>query len=137
VPDKSHVGRRYEAPGQLIAPDAAARMAAAIAGSHPVAEPGAVPPTFAAVYSLAPTLAKLFSDLEVGIDLAGLIHGEQSFEWPEPVHPGDVVDAAAEIVGIDTRRGMTFLRLEMEAVRPRDGAVVCRGTALMIVRAAA
>ncbi len=32
---------------------------------------------------------------------------------------------------------MTFVRLAMEAVRPADQTVVCRGTALMIVRAAA
>jgi hypothetical protein len=137
VPDLSHVGRRYSAPGQRIAPESAANLAAAIAGPDAVAEPGVVPPTFAAVYCLEPTLAQLFGDTEVGIDLAGLIHAEQSFEWPEPVHPGDVVDATAEIVGIDTKRGMTFVRLAMEAVRPSDAAVVCRGTALMIVRSAA
>jgi len=137
MPDQSHVGRRYSAPGQRIAPDAAARMAAAIAGPDPVAEPGAVPPTFAAVYCLAPTFAQLFNDTEVGIDLAGLIHGDQSFEWPEQVQVGDVVDAATEIVGVDVKRGMTFVRLAMEAVRPADRAVVCRGTALMIMRATA
>jgi acyl dehydratase len=137
MPDQSHVGRRYSAPGQGIAPDAAARMAAAIAGPDPVAEPGAVPPTFSAVYCLAPTFAQLFNDAEVGIDLAGLIHGDQSFEWPEPVQVGDVVDAATEIVGVEVKRGMTFVRLAMEAVRPADRAVVCRGTALMIMRATA
>jgi N-terminal half of MaoC dehydratase len=137
MPDQSHVGRRYSAPGQRIAPDAAARMAAAIAGPDPVAEPGAVPPTFAAVYCLAPTFAQLLNDPEVGIDLAGLIHGDQSFEWPEPAHVGDVVDAATEIVGVDVKRGMTFVRLAMEAVRRADRAVVCRGTALMIMRATA
>jgi acyl dehydratase len=137
MPDQSHVGRRYSAPGQRIALDAAARMAAAIAGPNPVAEPGAVPPIFAAVYCLAPTFALLFNDPEVGIDLAGLIHGDQSFEWPEPVQVGDVVDAATEIVGVDLKRGLTFVRLAMEAVRPADRAVVCRGTALMIMRAAA
>jgi acyl dehydratase len=137
VPDQTHVGRRYTASGQRIAPEAAARMAAAIAGPDPVAEPDAVPPTFAAVYCLGPTFAQLFTDPEVGIDLAGLIHGDQSFEWPEPVRAGDVVDATTEIVGVDLKRGMTFVRLAMEAVRPADQAVVCRGTALMIVRAAA
>jgi N-terminal half of MaoC dehydratase len=137
MPDQSHVGRRYSAPGQRIAPEAAAQMAAAIAGPDPIAEPGAVPPTFAAVYCLGPTLAQLFSDAEVGIDLAGLIHAEQSFEWPEAVRVGDVVDATTEIVGIDVKRGMTFVRLAMEAVRPDDRAVVCRGTALMLVRAPA
>jgi len=137
LPDQSHVGRRYSAPGQRVAPGAAADLAAAIAGHDPVAEPGVVPPTFAAVYCLGPTLAQLFGDSEVGIDLAGLIHAEQSFEWPEQVNAGDVVDATAEIVGVDTKRGMTFVRLAVEAVRPDDQAVVCRGTALMIVRAAA
>jgi acyl dehydratase len=112
-------------------------MAHAIAGADVVREAGVVPPTFAAVYCLGPTLAKLFSDPDVGIDLAGLIHGEQSFEWPAPVHPGDVIDATAEITSIDTKRGMTFVRLAMEAVRPADRVVVCRATSLMIVRAPA
>ena len=137
MPDKSHVGRRYEAPGQLIAPESARAVAEAIAGEGGVREPDAVPPTFAAVYCLGPTLAKLFADTEVGMDLAGLIHGEQSFEWPVQVRPGDLVDATAEITSVDTRRGMTFVRLAMEAIRPADNAVVCRGTSLMIVRAAA
>ncbi len=137
MPDHSHVGRRYSAPGQRIAPESARAMAEAIAGSGQVPEPDAVPPTFAAVYCLGPTLAQLFGDPEVGIDLAGLIHGDQSFEWPEPVRPGDVVDATAEIVSVETKRGMTFVRLAMEAVRPADHAVVCRATSLMILRAAA
>jgi N-terminal half of MaoC dehydratase len=135
MPDATHIGRRYSAPGQRIAPEAAARMAAAIAGPDPVAEPGTVPPTYAAVYCLSPTFALLFTDPEVGIDLTGLIHVEQSFEWPEPVRAGDVVDATTEIVGIDVKRGMTFVRLTSEAVRSEDRAVVCRGTALMLVRA--
>jgi acyl dehydratase len=137
VPDRSHIGRRYSAPGQRIAPESAGAMTRAIAGADAVREAGAVPPTYAAVYCLGPTLAQLFSDPEVGIDLAGLIHGEQSFEWPTPVHPGDVIDATAEITSIDTRRGMTFVRLAMEATRPADQAVVCRATSLMIVRAPA
>ncbi len=137
MPDQSHVGRRYTAPGQRIAPEAALATARAIAGEHEVRELDSVPPTFAAVYCLGPTLAQLFSDAEVGIDLAGLIHGEQSFEWPEPVHPGDVIDATAEITSVDTKRGMTFVRLAMEATRPADNAVVCRAISLMIVRAAA
>lgn len=137
MPDQSHVGRRYSAPGQRVAPASAEQMAAAIAGPHPVAEPGAVPPTFAAVYCLSPTLAQLFADPDVGIDLAGLIHAEQSFEWPEPVHPGDVVDATMEITAVDAKRGMTFVRLAMEAIRADDHVVVCRGTALMLMRSAA
>src|SRR3984957_16922114 len=112
-------------------------MATAIAGPDPVVEPGVVPPTLAAVYCLGPTLAQLFGDSEVGIDLAGLIHAEQSFEWPEPVHPGEVVDASMEITAVDVRRGMTFVRLAMEAARAEDHGVICRGTALMLMRSSA
>jgi acyl dehydratase len=134
VPDQSHVGRRYSAPGQVIDPDRSAKMAAAIAGPEAPFEPEAVPPTFAAVYCLAPTLAQLFTDEAVGINLAGLIHGEQAFEWPEPVRAGDTVDSSAEIVSVEEKRGMTFVTLAVEATRPADGATVCRGRSTMIVR---
>ena len=136
MPDSSHVGRRYEAPGQVIDPQRAAAFAAAIAGADGVAPSGDVPPTYAAAYCLFPTMAMLFSDPDVGVNLAGLIHGEQSFEWPAPVHAGDVVDSTAEIVGVEDKRGMTFLTLAVESNRPSDGAVVCRGRALLLIRGA-
>ena len=136
MPDASHVGRRYEAPGQVVDPARARQFAAAIGGADEVPFPGAVPPTFAAVYCLFPTLAQLFGDPDVGVNLAGLIHGEQSFEWPAPVHEGDVVDSVTEIVGVDEKRGMTFLTLAFESRRPADGSVVCRGRSLMIIRGA-
>ena len=98
MPDASHVGRRYTAPGQVVDPERAAAMAKAIAGPDSPFEPAAVPPTYAAVYCLAPAFAQLFTDQEVGINLAGLIHGEQAFEWPSRVQPGDTVDASAEIL---------------------------------------
>lgn len=134
MPDAGNVGRRYTAPGQVIDADRAEKLSKAIAGPDPVAEPASVPPTFAAVYCLAPTLAQLFSDEEVGINLAGLIHGEQRFTWPVPVRPGDVVDSEAEITGVDRKRGMTFVSIRVQATRQSDRAVVCDGSALMIVR---
>ena len=136
MPDSSHVGRRYEAPGQVIDADRAAAFARAIAGADSGAGDGGVPPTFAAAYCLFPSLALLFTDPEVGVNLAGLIHGEQSFEWPAPIRGGDVVDSSAEIVGVEEKRGMTFLTLTVESRRPADGAVVCRGRSLMIIRGA-
>ena len=134
MPDSSHIGRRYEASGQVIDAERADAFAGAIAGPDDRALGGAVPPTYAAVYCLFPTLALLFTDPAVGVNLAGLIHGEQSFEWPEAVRPGDVVDSTAEIVDVEEKRGMTFLTLAVESKRPADGAVVCRGRSLMIIR---
>jgi acyl dehydratase len=136
MPDASHVGRVYRAPGQVIEGDRARAFAAAIAGDDAVAEPDAVPPTYAAVYCLFPTLGRLFGDAEVGLNLAGLVHGEQRFTFDEPVRPGDVVDAEARIASVDEKRGMTFLGIEMEASR-EDGRRVCTGRALLIVRGGA
>jgi acyl dehydratase len=133
MPDAGHVGRRYEAPGQVVDGAAAAAFAKAIAGSDDMYVPGAVPPTYAAVYCLFPTLYKLFADAEVGVNLAGLVHGEQSFEWPTPVRGGDVIDASAVITSVEDKRGMTFLTINHEASR-QDGETVCRGRSLMIIR---
>lgn len=133
MPDSSHVGRRYTAVGQVIDADQARAFATAIGGDA-LAEPDAVPPTFAAVYALYPTLFQLFADSEVGVNLAGLIHGEQSFRFPTPVAPGDVVDATAEIASVDEKRGMTFLTLEIAAIRQSDQTTVCTGRSLMIIR---
>jgi acyl dehydratase len=133
VPDQSHVGRRYEASGQVVDGSAAEAFARAIGGSDEVYSPEAVPPTYAASYCLFPTLFQLFGDAEVGVNLAGLVHGEQSFEWPTPVRAGDVIDAAAVIASVEEKRGMTFLGIEHEAKR-QDGETVCRGRSLMIIR---
>jgi acyl dehydratase len=108
-------------------------FARAIAGSDEPYSPGTVPPTYGAFYCLFPTLYQLFGDADVGVNLAGLVHGEQAFEWPTPVRPGDVVDASALIASVEEKRGMTFLGIEHEA-RRQDGEIVCRGRSLMIIR---
>jgi N-terminal half of MaoC dehydratase len=133
MPDQSHVGRRYEANGQVVEGSAAEDFARAIAGSDEVYSPGTVPPTYGAFYCLFPTLYQLFGDAEVGVNLAGLVHGEQTFEWPTPVRGGDVIDATAVIASVEEKRGMTFLGIEHEA-RRQDGETVCRGRSLMIIR---
>lgn len=134
MPDKSHVGRRYEARDQKVDGAGAAAFGRAIAGADEPWGGDAVPPTFAAVYCLFPTLFQLFGDAEVGVDLAGLVHGEQAFEWPEPVQAGDIVDSTAVIASVEEKRGMTFLGIDHEARRQADGATVCRGRSLMIIR---
>lgn len=132
MPDASHVGRVYRAPAMAVEAGRARAFATAIAGDDQLAEPEAVPPTFAAVYCLFPTLGQLFGDPEVGISLAGLIHGEQEFRFHETVRPGDVVASQARIAGVEERRGMTFVDVELEAVR--DETPVCSGRALLILR---
>ena len=134
MPDQGHVGRRYEAPGQVVDGEAARRFAAAIAGADPVVEPDAVPPTFAAVYCLFPTLGQVFLDPEVGINLAGLVHGEQAFTWHRAVRAGDVLDCACTIASVEEKRGMTFVGVDIEATEAGGGAPVLEGRALLLIR---
>ena len=133
MPDPSHVGRRYRAEGQAVDGERAERFAAAIAGGDPVHEPGSVPPTYAAVYLMFPALGQVFGDPEVNINLAGLIHGEQSFTFHRPVQPGEVVDSEAEITSVEEKRGMTFVGVDMTSTG-KDGEPVCSGRALLIIR---
>lgn len=132
MPDASHVGRRYRADGQVIDADRVRSFAAAIAGDDPVAELGPVPPTYAAVYCLFPALGQLFFDSEVGLDLTGLVHGEQEFTFAGTVVPGDVVDADAEIVSVENKRGRVFVTVALRATRAGGGEQVCAGRALLI-----
>lgn len=133
MPDQSHVGRRYEARGQTVDAASTAAFAEAIAGADPVFGEGEIPPTMSAVYCLYPTLGQLFGDPDVGINLAGLVHGEQEFRWPNPVRLGDVVDATATISSVEEKRGMTFVGIDIEAVT-QGGLTVCTGHSLMIIR---
>lgn len=133
MPDSSHVGRSYRAAGQVVEVERAASFARAIAGRDPVYDEGSVPPTFAAVYLMFPALGQIFGDAEVGINLAGLIHGEQGFTFHQPVKPGDVVDSEATIASVDEKRGMTFVGVDMQSKR-QDGTPVCSGRALLIIR---
>ena len=136
MPDQSHVGRRYQAPGQVLDAAAVARFAQAIAGPDPGAPLGDVPPTYAAVYCLFPTFAQVFLDPEMGLDLTGLVHGEQSFEFVNPPRLGETLDASATVAAVDERRGRYFVRIDVEAHRP-DGETVVRGRALLIAPGAA
>ncbi|MGA3184512.1 MAG: MaoC family dehydratase N-terminal domain-containing protein [Candidatus Dormibacteria bacterium] len=135
MPDLSHVGRRYLAPGQAVSAERVAEYASAVSGADAVYSPGSVPPAFAAVYCLLPSLAKVLADAELGIELAGLIHAEQSFEWPVPVRPGDVVEASAQVASVESKRGMTFVTLDLAATN-QSGHTVCRGRSLLLLRGA-
>ena len=135
LPDVSHVGRRYRAAAQVVRAERVAEYASAVGGADEPFSPGSVPPTFAAVYCLLPALAEVLADAELGIELAGLIHAEQSFEWPVPARPGDVVEASAEVASVEGKRGMTFLTLDLLAVN-QSGDTVCRGRSLLLLRGA-
>jgi acyl dehydratase len=92
----------------------------------------AAPPMFAVVYS-AGSVAPAFSDPDVGINFAMMVHGGQEFVWGEPVCAGDTISTSAEVKDIYEKDGKGFYIFETVS-RNQDGQEVARGTWTNIVR---
>ncbi len=90
------------------------------------------PPMFCVVYSSA-AMAAAILDPEIGIDYGKLVHGEQLFEWGEPVCSGDVISTTARLTGISEKMGMGFYVFETESVN-QEGQGTVIGTWTDIVR---
>lgn len=90
------------------------------------------PPTYAMVYGFDPYW-QLWTDQELALDVAHLVHGEQSFTFHRSVSPGDRITTEGRITGINERAGMEFVTFEVSA---RDGSdrPVSQATALFIIR---
>lgn len=131
----SHIGRTYSAEPYLIESAHVQKFAAAVAGDTDITDSISIPPTYAAVYCIFPLLALVLSDADLGIHLAGLIHGEQSLAFPIPVHIGDTVHAHGTISAVEHKRGMTFLTIALRALH-LDGRIACEGETLLIIRGA-
>ena len=105
--------------------DAFARAVGAPAGQG-------VPPTYAAVYALGATAPQLFSDPEVAVDFANLLHAEQSFTWDRHPEVGETVLAQGRLTEDVERRGMRFLTFETEVTSA--GKPLCRSQARFMIR---
>lgn len=129
--DSRFVGRRYEsAPFEVTAASIRAFMNAV----GDVAEDGELvaPPTYAMVYGFDPYW-QLWTDQEVALDVAHLVHGEQSFAFHRPVKPGDRITTEGRITGITERASMEFVTFELTA-QDAVGRPVSEATALFIIR---
>ena len=128
-----HVGRSYPptAPYEVSRAKIAEFAAAlgddnpAYAGADPVA-----PPTFGAVLA-ASAWGTLFSDPELGLSLARVVHADQSFTWTRPLHAGDRVSATLRIAKVRVR-GATAIVTVAVTVTDAAGAEVCRVTSTLV-----
>ena len=129
--DPRFVGRRYESsPFQVTEASIRAYMQAV----GDLAEDGQLvaPPTYAMVYGFDPYW-QLWTDQEVALDVAHLVHGEQRFTFHRPVRPGDRIITEGRITGISERAGMEFVTFEVSA-RDAGERPVADATALFIIR---
>src|SRR3954454_6925994 len=90
------------------------------------------PPMFAVVYA-APAIAPVFTDPEVGIDFARMVHGGQAFAWGPLVVAGDEIATVCECTDVSERAGLAYFVFETRSENQR-GERVCTGTWTNIVR---
>ena len=111
-------------------------FATAILDDNPVYqddETPLAPPTFTMTQMLWPTT---FDDAppDLGINYAFVVHGEQEFEYLEPVHAGDTLTGetrVAEVYSKEGKRGgtLTFVVLETRFTNQHGKeAIVARAT---------
>jgi hypothetical protein len=90
------------------------------------------PPTYAAAFTIEP-FAKAIGDPALGLNVLRLVHGEQEFEFLEPVRPGDVLDTVGEITSIRDRGPLDWLEVTTLTTN-QHGKLVVKGVWTGIVR---
>ncbi len=155
--DRAHLGRRYGPYRTTVGAEEIRDFAVAVGGGIPGRVFGAdppdpihpwyvdeaaaraspahgivAPPTFCVRFAMEP-FARACSDPALGIDLVKLLHGEQAFDYGDPVHPGDVLETVGEIVELRERAGMDFLTVRTTTTNQRGRTVVV-GTWKAVVR---
>jgi acyl dehydratase len=97
-----------------------------LTGDDPNRWSSTAPPGFAAsaLFAVAPDLLAELSDRSV-------VHGEQTFEWRQPLSVGGLFDVTGRVTKVRERGGIHFVTFEMEA---RDNPeVVVSGKSLFLV----
>jgi acyl dehydratase len=151
VIDQKHLGRRYGPFRYTVGLEEIRDFAVVVAGGAPgrvfAAEPperphpwffdeeaaraspaGGIiaPPTFVVRFAMQP-FAAACADPALGLDLVKVLHGEQAFEFGNPVRPGDVLETTGEIVELREKAGMDFMTVRTTTTNQR-GEVVVVGT---------
>ncbi|HYM49694.1 MAG TPA: MaoC family dehydratase N-terminal domain-containing protein [Candidatus Limnocylindrales bacterium] len=90
------------------------------------------PPTYAMVFGFD-AYRQLWTDPEVALDVAHLVHGEQRFQFHRPVRPGDRLTTIGRIEDIHARGAMEFVDFHLSA-SDAAGRPVCEASALFVIR---
>ncbi len=126
-------GRTYDGGTHIVSAQAVRTFVDAVGDPNPIYRAGGVPPAFACVYCLRPATQALFSDREVNLDLAHLVHGEQRYTFHRPARVGEALRNRGRIADISAKRNLDLVTFETEAL-DAQGAPVCSGVSLFIIR---
>ena len=120
-------GKRYPAVRVTIDEDRVRSFAHAVDHRGP-----GIPPTILTVPEIEAGLRNVLADPELGVDLARVLHGEQSYEWSRPLGLGETLVAEATIESIRGRGALQFLSLRTDVRDERgDPVAVARSTLLI------
>jgi hypothetical protein len=120
-------GKRYPAVRVTIDEDRVRSFAHAVDHRGP-----GIPPTILTVPEIEAGLHNVLADPELGVDLARVLHGEQSYEWSRPLALGETLVAEATIESIRGRGALQFLSLRTDVRDERgDPVAVARSTLLI------
>lgn len=120
-------GKRYPAVRVTIDEDRVRSFAHAVDHRGP-----GIPPTILTVPEIEAGLRNVLADPELGVDLARVLHGEQSYEWSRPLALGETLVAEATIESIRGRGALQFLSLRTDVRDERgDPVAVARSTLLI------
>jgi acyl dehydratase len=90
------------------------------------------PPTFCVNFAIKPFVASTL-DPELGLNLLMLVHGEQEFEFDEPVKAGDVLETTGTITELFEKGGKDFVVMKTVS-RNQHGREAVRGTWTAVIR---
>jgi acyl dehydratase len=90
------------------------------------------PPTFAVVFNIRPFAAAI-RDPANAVNLLMLVHGEQEFQFLQPVKPGDVLETSGTVTEAHSRGGREFLTVACESHNQR-GELAVRGIYTAVIR---
>lgn len=129
--DPRWVGRSYETPPFDVTEQSIRDYMNAVGD---VREDGGLiaPPTYAMVYGFD-AFWQLWTDQDVALDTAHLVHAEQRFAFHRPVQPGDRITTTGRITSITPRGDIELVSFELMA-GDVHGEPVSDATALFIIR---
>ncbi|HQG32983.1 MAG TPA: MaoC family dehydratase N-terminal domain-containing protein [Deltaproteobacteria bacterium] len=90
------------------------------------------PPTFCVVFG-ANLIEPVFFDNELKLNLAMLVHGEQSFEFYEVVKAGDTITTSSRISHIENKEKLDVITVDLLS-KNQHGRDVCKGIYTFVVR---
>ncbi len=142
--DKKFIGKKYPPVEYEVCKEKIKEYATAIGDLNPLYFDEAkakespykgivAPPMFVVVYA-KDVLSQALFDHDMSLDVAMLVHGEQEYEFIEPVRPGDVIVTEGYISDIYEKSDKDFVVVGSISKRKSDNGIVSKGKWTFVIR---